>query len=117
MRDFCLNCVIKHLSQAFITHIESESGYPNHIYLTIGHLAEASEECFGVSKELAEEIRQYRLILIENTVKDQPTQIPYFDLLNKTKQLIKEKGCGTCNKSSESFKDRLIKKIEQIKKE
>jgi len=50
MRKHCLDCVIKHLSQAQVTYIESRMGYPSHIYLTIGHLAEASEEAFGRMK-------------------------------------------------------------------
>lgn len=109
MRKYCLDCVIKHLSQAMITQMESQTGYPDHTLLVIGHLAEASEECFGISPELAEEIRQYRLMVMENPA----TDIPYFELYNKVKQLIKEKGCGSCKKSNDSFKERLLKRKEQ----
>lgn len=106
MRKYCLYCVIKHLSQAFINQIEAESSYPDHAILVIGHLAEASEECYGASKELADEIRQYRLLYMENSNID----IPYFELYNKVKKLIIEKDCGNCVKASEDFK----KKIKEV---
>lgn len=109
MRKYCLDCVIKHLGQAFVTQIESNSGYPEHILLTIGHLAEASEECMGVSKELAEEIRQNRLEIIANS----SYEVPYFYLYNKVKKLIEEKGCGNCVKAKNDFKDRLKQKEQE----
>ena len=110
MRDYCLDCVIKHLGQAFVTQIESQQGYPDHILLTIGHLAEASEEAFGVSPELAAEIRQHRLMVME----DNEYQVPYFQLFNTTLKLIEEKGCGNCKKAKESFKDKLKDRKSQI---
>ena len=57
MREPCLDCVIKHLGQAFVTNIECNLGYPDHILLVIGHLAEASEECFAKSPTIADRIR------------------------------------------------------------
>jgi hypothetical protein len=105
MRKYCLDCVIKHISQAFVLQIESEMGYPDHILLAIGHLAEASEECRGASQELADEIRQYRLVLMA----DPSSEIPYYELYNKVKQLIVQKGCGDCKKASEDFKERILK--------
>ncbi len=111
MRKYCLYCVIKHLSQAFVNQIEAENGYPPHSLLVIGHLAEASEECFGASKELADEIRQYRLLYMENSAID----IPYFELYDKVKKLITEKDCGNCVKAREDFKSK-IKEMEKEEK-
>lgn len=112
MRDYCLNCVIKHLGQAFVLNLEVENGYPQHQLLVIGHLAEASEECYGISKELSNEIRQHRLLFMD----DVNYSIPYFSLYKKTKELIDSNGCGKCDKASEDFKSRLNKKIEENKK-
>lgn len=112
MRNFCLDCVIKHLGQAFVTQIEGNMDYPEHILLTIGHLSEASEECFGVSKELAEEIRQHRLKLME----DSYYHVPYFDLYEKVKKLLRENGCGNCRKAKSDFQTQIkISKEEKIK--
>ena len=117
MRKFCLDCTIKHLGQAYVLHGEVEQGYPEHILGVIGHLAEASEECIGASKELADKIRQYRLIIHENLdmiVKgEEIVDIPYFELFNATMEVMREKGCGSCQKAKKSFKDRL----KQSKKE
>jgi hypothetical protein len=109
MREYCLDCVIKHLGQAFITQIEASMGYPEHNLLTIGHLAEASEECFGASEEMANEIRQYRL----NFMADSQTVIPYFDLYRRVKDLIEEKGCGNCKKASKTFRERVLAKQQE----
>lgn len=90
-----------------VTQQESLMGYPEHILLTIGHLAEASEECVEVSQELADEIRSWRLILME----DGHAYIPYFELYKKVKKLTEDKGCGDCKKASQSFKERVNKAI------
>lgn len=103
MRKYCLDCVIKHLGQASVLQMECVLGYPEHAIMIIGHLSEASEECYGVSPELSEEIRQWRLLFI----KDNKTDIPFFELYKKVLQLINEKGCGDCSKASDDFKKRL----------
>ncbi len=107
MRPYCLNCVLKHLGQAFVLQGEIEAGYEEHAILVIGHLAEATEEIYGISQELASEIRQHRMSFIE----DEKYQVPYFELYKKVKALIKEKGCGSCQKSSDDFKKRLSEKL------
>jgi len=117
MRDYCLDCTIKHLGQAYVLHSEVESGYPKHLIAVIGHLAEASEECIGASKELSDEIRQYRLLLLENLIpimkEEKKVSIPYFDLFEKIAKIIGEKGCGNCQKAKDDFKAKLnIKKSE-----
>ena len=111
MRNPCLNCVIKHLAQAYVLKLESENGYPLLIFAVIGHLAEASEEVYGVSVELSEEIRQYRLMLME----DSKFEIPFFELYEKVKNLIDKQGCGDCKKASNDFKKKLEEKSKSIK--
>jgi hypothetical protein len=113
MRKYCLDCVIKHLGQAFITQIESNMNYPEHILLTIGHLAEASEECDGASKDLAEEIRQHRLKLMGDSLYD----VPYFELYTKVKLLIEKVGCGNCKKAKVDFQEQIKKQKEKHEKE
>ena len=103
--SYCLDCVIKHLADAKITQEEALLGYPSHILDTLGNLSQASLECQGASQELADEIRQYRLLVME----DSKAEVPYYELYNKVKALIKEKGCGDCKKASISFKERLAK--------
>ena len=113
MRDYCLDCVIKHLGQAFVTQIESQQGYPDHALLTIGHLSEAADEAYGVSPELASDIRQHRLMFMENN----EYKVPYFDLYNRALKLIEEKGCGNCKKAKQSFRDRVSERKAEMKQE
>jgi len=115
MREPCLDCTIKHLGQAYALHGELKQGYPKHLLGVIGHLAEASEECMSMSKELADKIRQYRLLLLENAVdivfNEKDIDIPYFDLFMEVMQMKKEIGCGNCSKASDDFKERLKNKL------
>jgi len=107
--QYCLDCVIKHLADAKILQEESLRGYPEHILDVIGNLSQAEREIVVASSEIAEEIRQYRLLIIENM--DNPTiDIPYYELFYKVKQLIKDKGCGNCKKASDKFKQLLKEK-------
>lgn len=110
MNYYCLDCVIKHLADAKILQEEALMGYPDHILDVIGNLSQASRESFGASPELAEEIRQYRLMIME----DPKTEIPYYELYGKVKKLIEEKGCGSCKKASLSFKERLEQRKNKI---
>jgi len=111
---YCLDCVIKHLADAKINQEETLNGYPEHALDVIGNLSQASNECYGVSKELAGEIRQHRLLFMA----DNNYEIPYYYLYNKIKQLIKDSGCGDCKKAQDDFKNRLKEsKNEQEKKQ
>ena len=116
MRDFCLDCTIKHLAQAYVLHGEVIQGYPEHILGVIGHLAEAAEECIGASKEFASEIRQYRLLIHENIeaiLIGEDVYIPYFELFQKAIEVMREKGCGNCKKAKDDFKARLQKQKDE----
>jgi len=73
MRKTCLDCVRKHLAQAMILQEESLLGYPQHKWLAIGHLAEASSECVSRFPELANRIRDLR--------KEYETQDTEFDIM------------------------------------
>jgi len=119
MRKFCLHCTIKHIAQAYVMEGEVNQGYPEHILGVIGHLAEASEECIEASPELAKKIRQKRLLVLNSLIdimdNGKTTEIDYFDLFNDAIQVMKDKGCGNCTKSEESFKERLEKrKLESV---
>lgn len=64
MRETCLFCVSKHTAQAIVLTTECCQGYPMHIWLAIGHLAEAETESCSEFPELACEIRKVRLALM-----------------------------------------------------
>ena len=101
--NYCLDCVIKHLADAKINHEEALNGYPDHALDVIGNLSQASNECFGASKDLAEEIRQHRLMFMGNI--NYP--VPYYDLYNRVLKMIKDNGCGDCKKAAEDFKEKV----------
>lgn len=44
-RKACYDCIEKHVGQAYITGMEARMGYPSHIMLCYGHLAQAIQEC------------------------------------------------------------------------
>jgi len=65
MREGCWDCVTKHVSQAMILHEEEvPMGYPQHIKRVVGHLAEASSEVLEFHAELANLLREYRLLVM-----------------------------------------------------
>lgn len=51
-RKPCIDCVEKHIAQAYILAQESEMGYPEHRILMCGHLAEAIDEAPNEIPEL-----------------------------------------------------------------
>lgn len=65
MRISCLKCIRKHLAQASILLDESHLGYPHHKWYAIGHMAEAESEALDEHKDIALEIREMRVKLIE----------------------------------------------------
>ena len=60
MRPSCLLCARKHLAQASILISEAAQGYPEHKWLALGHLAEASDELIKEFPVLALRIRDER---------------------------------------------------------
>lgn len=65
MRESCLFCVCKHLSQAQVLMSESAKGYPYHKWLAVGHLAEAEDESIDEYPDLTKKIRTLRLAIME----------------------------------------------------
>lgn len=59
-RPTCTDCAKKHLSQSAILLSESKRGYPDHIWLALGHMAEAEEELVGEYPDHANTIREER---------------------------------------------------------
>lgn len=60
MRKECFYCTRKHLAQAEVLMTEAKLGYPMHMYLAIGHLAEAEAEILAEDEALAKYIRSKR---------------------------------------------------------
>jgi len=72
MREVCLFCALKHLSQALILIQESRQGYPLHRWLAVGHMAEASDELLDGYPELANHIRKVRVRYTDNSAFSPP---------------------------------------------
>jgi len=68
-RPTCLDCALKHISQATILLSESRQGYPAHRWLAVGHLAEASDELIADYPVEANEIRIVRLSIMDGTAR------------------------------------------------
>ena len=66
MRKPCKDCYRKHLLQAKILLDEALKGYPEHIWLAIGHLSEAEDEVVGDDIMLANATRDLRLQIMAN---------------------------------------------------
>ncbi len=64
MRETCLLCVSKHVSQAIILVIEATLGYPLHLWFAVGHLAEAETESALEFPQLSTLIRSVRVKLM-----------------------------------------------------
>lgn len=79
LRDSCLDCVRKHLSQALILMQEVHQGYPQHRWIAIGHMGEAADEALKEHPKLADEIRKHRLKYMANG----DYQVPIMDLIKK----------------------------------
>lgn len=79
MRPTCTECALKHLSQASILLSEAHQGYPTHLFYSLGHMAEASDELVKEYPKYAEMIRAERKKLEEN-----PEYSPDFDTLLNT---------------------------------
>ena len=64
VRETCLFCVSKHLSQSIILMSEVKKGYPMHLWYAVGHLAEAEDESVIKQPKLSAQIRKVRLALM-----------------------------------------------------
>jgi len=72
VRATCEECALKHLSQAEllacqllgeaeILWSESRQGYAHHIWMVLGHMAQAADELLETRPEMANEIRSHRI--------------------------------------------------------
>lgn len=66
MRPTCVDCALKHLSQASILLQESKQGYPKHLHYARGHMAEAESELISRYPKHAELVRAERKKLEES---------------------------------------------------
>lgn len=64
MRETCLFCVSKHIAQAIVLTCEAKKGYPFHLWLAVGHLAEAEDESMADFPHLSNDIRVVRMALM-----------------------------------------------------
>lgn len=77
-RDSCIQCALKHLSQAFVLSQEVKKGYPHHYWFAMGHMAEAEDELLTDHAERVEPIREQRLLWqVEKEYK-----VPFADLVD-----------------------------------
>lgn len=81
MRETCVFCVSKHIAQAIVLVTECCQGYPLHIWVAIGHLAEAETESCSKFPLLACKIRKVRLALM-----GQEGEFNHTDLMNLLKE-------------------------------
>lgn len=56
-RKACIDCVTKHVSQAYVLAQETYMGYPEHISLVYAHLCEAIEEAPPAAVDLIESLK------------------------------------------------------------
>jgi len=101
MRETCLFCALKHLSQALILIQESRQGYPLHRWLAVGHMAEAADELLEDYPEFANHIRKMRVSYID----DENFDPPIMDAIGKLDAMVKEQfpnGTTNQNRSDDS---------------
>jgi len=89
MRPTCTFCARKHIAQASALLGEARQGYPEHVWLAIGHLAEASEELLAVHPELANEIRNHRKRLETEADAGRWYDVPVVELITKVSQVAR----------------------------
>lgn len=87
MRPTCVDCAIKHLAEASILLQESRHGYPDHIYYSRGHMAEAEAELAQLYPAHADLVRVSR-----KTLEQDPDFSP--DFMGLMKQIDEE--CEVC---------------------
>jgi hypothetical protein len=90
LRDSCISCVLKHLSQALILMQEVHQGYPKHHWIAVGHLGEAADEAVKEFPELAAEIRKHRV----KYMADPKYSVPILDLIEKAQKHMKNESVG-----------------------
>lgn len=90
LRDSCIDCVCKHLSQALVLMQEVHQGYPRHHWIAVGHLGEAADEAIKEFPKLAAEIREHRIKYMADPTYD----VPVLDLIEKARKHMKHEGAS-----------------------
>ena len=88
-RKPCIDCVEKHVAQAYILGQESEMGYPEHRVLMCGHLAEAIDEAPNDIPELKHTLQT----CLAETMKTSKAFLPLYPvlaLIQMVRQLINQ---------------------------
>jgi hypothetical protein len=83
VRPSCQDCARKHLGQASALLGEVQQGYPDHLWLAIGHMAEAADELVQSWPDMANEIRAHR----KRLELDKSYQVPVVELIGKVGRL------------------------------
>lgn len=65
-RPPCEECFKEHIAKAVVLLTEAGLGYPEHRWLAIANLAEASAEIMGINIVLANEVRGVKLRMIQD---------------------------------------------------
>ena len=65
-RPPCEDCFKEHVGKAVVLLTESKLGYPEHRWLAIANLGEASAEILGISEELANEVRGIKIRMVQD---------------------------------------------------
>ena len=65
IRKPCLDCTRKHIASALVLMIEYVQTHSHHIWLAVGELNQAEQECMFQCPSLAEKIRDARLKIME----------------------------------------------------
>ena len=95
MRFPCIDCARKHLAQATVLLGEVHLGYPDHIWIAIGHLAEASDELIsdGRFDRLANMIRSERIQLMRDHGY-RPVLMKYIEMITALTRSFREGEAG-----------------------
>lgn len=100
MRPSCLNCARKHVAQAEVLLTEYHQGYALHLWLAVGHLAEAEAELIERWPEHADYIRQHRILLIAEPTYKVPT-LKILEVLCSEAQTMQSNGVSKADYSPE----------------
>ena len=88
-RKPCIDCVEKHVAQAYILAQESEMGYPEHRVLMCGHLAEAIDEAPNDIPELKHTLQHCMAVTMQTSKAFMPIY-PILALIQIVRQHINQ---------------------------
>lgn len=102
MRKACADCTRKHLAQALVISHELPDYADNlddrHLWVCVGHLAEAEAQIQRESQFIADQIRQQRLLLMREGVKA-VHQLNINNLIGMVCELVETKQHGATSGS------------------